>query len=248
MSGRPAPAPGGNLITFSFRRIVNASTVHFLRRVRTIVRCITNVYGLLPPEKTEIPENDTRHDAEINIQAHLFNVFGAVDNLAWVWVKEKNITRENGKELRYKDIGLGTKNDEVRGSLSADFNKRLEEFKDWFEGVENYRHALAHRIPLYIPPYNILEANVHAYNKLGQQMSEAFQKLDFDEYYHLEEQQKALANFKPWIKHSFIEKSRTGWFHAQMLADFNTIHDLGMMMHKELNSSQMEKEKAVAVL
>src|SRR5262245_50602238 len=46
----------------------------FLRRLQSLKRCIVNVYGLLPPERNEVPDADTRHDAELQVQAFVFHV------------------------------------------------------------------------------------------------------------------------------------------------------------------------------
>lgn len=36
--------------------------------------------------------------------------------------------------------------------MPAELQAYLAEHDAWFEYLEDYRHALAHRIPLYIPP------------------------------------------------------------------------------------------------
>jgi hypothetical protein len=60
----------------------------FARRLRIMVRCIDNVFRMLPPDRTELPSRDELSDAAINIQSFVFNVFGSIDNLAWIWVSE----------------------------------------------------------------------------------------------------------------------------------------------------------------
>jgi hypothetical protein len=52
-----------------------------------------------------------------------------------------------------EDWGLRPKNEIVMASLDVDVRKYLNSMDRWFEYLENYRHALAHQIPLYIPPY-----------------------------------------------------------------------------------------------
>jgi hypothetical protein len=54
----------------------------FVRRLNTLARCIENVFNLIPPERTEPVDQEKRRDAEINIQASVFNVFAAADNIA----------------------------------------------------------------------------------------------------------------------------------------------------------------------
>lgn len=43
-----------------------------------------------------------------------------------------------------------------------------------------------------------------------------------------------MGKFRPLIQHSFEEKAVPFVFHAQMLADFNTIEEVGRKMIEEL--------------
>ena len=65
------------------------------------------------------------------------------------------------------------------------------------------RHALAHRIPLYIPPYVIQHADVAAYDELAKKMNEAIMALDFAAYDNISAEQLKLGRFQPWISQSF---------------------------------------------
>lgn len=60
----------------------------FPRRLKVMARCINNVFEAIPPERTELPSRDELTDATINIQSFIFNVYGAIDNLAWIWMAE----------------------------------------------------------------------------------------------------------------------------------------------------------------
>src|SRR5262249_6684338 len=96
----------------------------FLRRLQSLKRCIVNVYGLLPPERNEVPDADTRHDAELQVQAFVFHVFGAADNIAWIWVSEKNV-RDNGRPLSNGSIGI--RKEKVRASFTPVFRAYLDQ-------------------------------------------------------------------------------------------------------------------------
>jgi len=92
------------LTTFVERPFRNATakeyaTHGFPRRVKMLVRCVHRVFDLLPPESKEIPSDDARTDATVYIQAFVFNVFGAIDNLAWIWVQERDVRRPDGRPL-----------------------------------------------------------------------------------------------------------------------------------------------------
>ena len=161
----------------------------------------------------------------------MFHTFGAADNLAWIWVSEKNVTH-NGAPLSQGSIGI--RKEKVRASFSPEFRAYLNERKPWFEYLEGFRHALAHRIPLYIPPYIVTHANEAAYRELTQQMSQASAQFDFARYELLKAERNAVTAFRPWMQHSFIEQARPMVFHVQMLADFNTIDEMARKMFDEL--------------
>jgi hypothetical protein len=136
------------------------------RRISTLARCIRNVFVLLPPNLETIPSMDETQDALIQLQSHIINVFGCVDNLAWMWVLETDHKAPDGKDLNRKQIGLRKRHVEVRGSLSKDFQAFLGSLEGWFTYLENYRDALAHRIPLYVPPFAIDPRNEARHQEL----------------------------------------------------------------------------------
>jgi hypothetical protein len=105
----------------------------FPRRLKIMVRCISNVFSILPPESDDIPTMDQISDATINIQAFVFNVFGCLDNLAWIWIQEKGVTKPDGTPLAIGSIGLGPKSERVRKTFSPQFQKYLKSRDDWFE-------------------------------------------------------------------------------------------------------------------
>lgn len=138
----------------------------FLRRLKTLARCIDNVFGILPPGRIELPSTEELFDAMINIQAFVFNVFGSFDNLAWIWVREKPVRKKNGSPISKGKVGLGKDKKFVRDTFSPEFREYLNGLDDWFDHVENFRHALAHKIPLYIPPYMIPKDKEAVYRQL----------------------------------------------------------------------------------
>jgi hypothetical protein len=147
-----------SLRTYKRERGAEYAIQGFCRRLDTLVRSINRVYELLPPDQEEIPENDVAVDAAIAIQAFMMNAFGCLDNLAWIWVYEKAIKDKNGTELEKNDVGFGKK--KVRSSLTKEFQAFLVKKQPWFANLIAFRDSLAHRIPLYIPPYVVPKANI----------------------------------------------------------------------------------------
>jgi len=135
-----------------------------LRRLDMLVRAIDQVYELLPPEQEEIPSNDKVVQASMAIQAFVTNAFGCLDNIAWILVHEKGIKGKGGADLTPLEVGLGKKY--VQKKLSNEFLALLKTHRDWLANLVSFRDSLAHRIPLYIPPYTVPKPNVEKYNQL----------------------------------------------------------------------------------
>jgi hypothetical protein len=204
------------------------------RRLSVMIQCIENVFTLIPPDSEEIPARETRTDALVSIQAFVINVFGALDNLAWIWVQEKGITKHDGTALPDEWIGMHSKNTAVRSTFSKELQCYLKCQNEWFAYLVNFRHSLAHRIPLYIPPYVIEKKNQGAYGKLEVRKAEAAQRGDAEAYERISMEQSKLTTFKPWIQHSYGEGSKLVVFHPQMIRDFATVEQLGWKMLEEL--------------
>ena len=180
----------------------------------------------------------------ICIQAFTFNAFACLDNLAWIWVCEKKLTTEQGDPIPAGKVGLGKKCKLVRRSLPADIRKYLKSLDAWFDHLENFRHALAHRIPLYIPPCMVAEKDLAAYQLLDAQKAKARRRGNDRKYAQLDARQKALTRYQPEMVHSFTDGSKRVVFHPQLLSDFKTICELGLKMNAVLDQ---EPETGVVV-
>lgn len=234
--GQIEPKYNQLLFRFAHRRYGNGRAAEYAqhgysRRLGTLKRCIENVFTLIAPDMSDVPERNVLHDAQINIQAFYANVYGSIDNLAWLWVFERDLERTISRNR----VGFRAKNVELRRTLSDEFRGYLESLDPWLEYLIEYRDALAHRIPLYIPPGNVLKKNKDEFNRLERQMTEAlYVREDGFEYERLKAEQQKLLVFQPFIAHSVNEATGMPVFHAQMLTDFVTVEEIGYKMLDEL--------------
>jgi hypothetical protein len=203
------------------------------RRISTVARCIHNVFVLLPPSLETIPTMDETHDALIQLQTHIINVFGCVDNLSWMWVLETDLKAPDGTDLDRREIGLRTHHRIVLASLSKEFRDFLTSIKEWFTYLEDYRHALAHRIPLYVPPFVIDRKNEARFQELARLKMETIKEGSLAKYQKLDKELDSLRLFRPFITHSWSE-ARPMAFHQQVLTDFKTIDVLTNKMIGEM--------------
>lgn len=206
----------------------------FCRRLSYMVRAVDAVYERLPPDIEIIPERQSVVDATIAIHSFVLNAFGCLDNLAWIWVCEKPVLDSKGIELSPLRVGLGPKCGDVRASFSAEFIEYLNSRQEWVEHLKGFRDSLAHRIPLYIPPFIVTPDAIEQYNKLEADSSEALHDRNFDKYYELQSAQKALAIWRPWMTHSVVEKAPKVVFHVQLIQDYMAIEEFGRQMLREL--------------
>jgi len=188
------------------------------RRLSTMVHMVQTVFELLPPAQESVPETATVMDATACIQNFVMNAFGCLENLAWVWVLENNVRGKGGAELGRHEVGLGKPY--VRKSFSAEFGKFLDHNQDWLGNLISFRDGLAHRIPLYIPPYVIEEVSAEQYKALDAAAIAAALAGDQAEYDRLRGEQRALGKFRPWMTHSVLDGAPTIVFHKQMLHDY----------------------------
>lgn len=223
------------LLKFVYFRFRNEQAKHyaqqgFARRIQVLRRCINNVFKIIPPGTVKVPSKARLYDAQINIQAFLANTYGIVDNLAWIWVYERGLS----ESIPRQHVGLRKENKSVRNSLSVELQTYLDAMEEWFEYLAEFRHALAHRIPVYIPPGMVPQQNVDTYNAITLQMTDALNQMRPHDYERLLEEQTKLLVFQPLIAHSTVETKAPYVFHAQLIADFLTVEALGEKMLDEL--------------
>jgi hypothetical protein len=214
-------------ISFQFKsdRAREYATHGYLRRLGMMKHCTTRVFQLLPPELDDPPDDDVLLDATAYIQAFVMNVFGALDNLAWIWVSERAL------KVVKTGIGLGPKSKVVRTSFSPEMQGYLSGLEPWFEHIVDFRDALAHRIPLFIPPHRIPPENEAAYMALE---ARKWATRDLDEYGRLKIEQLKLVVFQPVMKHTLHDDKPPVVFHFQLLQDFATVEEIGEKVLLEL--------------
>lgn len=206
----------------------------FARRVGSLARCIERVFEVLPPDRRDIPDRSETEDATINIQAFLMNAFGCCENLAWIWVFERDVRRNDGSEVPPGLVGLGPKCRELRRSFSPEFRAYLHSRRAWFDHLKDFRDALAHRIPLYIPPFVVEPADAERWRALGNAADVALLEGRLGQEQELRAEQAVLKHFNPIMTHSLVDGGRPVVFHYQLLADFNTIHEIANEFLREL--------------
>lgn len=228
------------VLAYVSRKYTNSRAEEFAkhgiaRRLKVLARCVENVFRHLPPDRETPATASEITDAIISIQAFLTNLLGLLDNLAWLWVCESSLALEDGSPLPRLKVGLDRQCERVRNSFSQEFRAQLDEFEPWLRIQTDFRNALAHRIPPYIPPYVIPAEKLEQYQRLERDAIGALARGEFTKYERLEKEKALIARFGATMTHSFSEEARHIVFHAQLIADFNTAELLAKKMLGELD-------------
>lgn len=210
--------------------------VHGLsRRLNMLEHCIDRVFESIPPDEAS-PSREELMDSTAFMQTFVINVYGAIDNLAHIWCAECDVKDKHRRPLAPKRIGLRPENKLVWMSLPADLQAYLAEHHQWFAYLENYRHALAHRIPLYIPPRQLGTADQDNFAAIEAQRGEAAAEGDWCRFDELGGMQDRLGSFEPHIMHSYGEAAQPVRFHAQLICDIATVVEIGERLFRQLDT------------
>ena len=104
----------------------------------------------------------------------------------------------------------------------------------WYKQyAKDYRDALAHRIPPYVPPSGLNELQQQRFADIEKELGILTYEKNLDQIAALREEEESLGSAIAVYVHSFSEKARRVWLHPQILTDFLTIEDL---LHKTIES------------
>ena len=194
----------------------------FSRRLFMLLHCITRIFQIYPPERTKILSRHELLDIDAFIQTFVINLYGAIDNLAWIVNAERQLNLSKNKISLY--------NRQIQQYFTQEFKTYLNDiqngyFKKWYEEYfKNFRHSLGHRIPLYVLPFGVEE--VEKYNEINIEKSKALSTFNLNKYNKLEEMEEELKHILPFYMHSFEEQSKTIILHPQLIVDFKTLMEL----------------------
>lgn len=221
----------------------------FLRRLSTMNRCIKQIFSICPPDTCKLDDPNVATDAGIFLQSFYANLYGAFENLARVCVEmsKAELTEVEKRNASFLSKKIGKKVKDALPAALLNYHSSGEMIL-WREHLNEFRHSLAHRIPLYVPPSSIQPKDACLYKELRadhQRLLDEYTKWVFnrqrshensfrnneiiDEYQQklaeIKQKQSSLEFFCPVATHSYAEGGRLIGFHGQVVANWNTILD-----------------------
>ncbi|MEA1980271.1 MAG: hypothetical protein U9N54_04780 [candidate division Zixibacteria bacterium] len=198
------------------------------RRLWLLYRCVEKIFELFPPDRIERLEQDDRLDVEINLHAFLINIYGIIDNIGLAVAYENDLVGdESEQKLHPKAVNLFERR--FRRLLNPQLCAYLRQdtIIQWYNKyAKNYRHALAHRIPPYVPPAALNDEQQRRFEYIEQEIKRLLDERDFEGIEALREEQESLGRSNPLFVHSFSEEATPVYLHPQLIADFGTVEEL----------------------
>ena len=199
------------------------------RRLKTITRCLENIFEVFPVDREEKLSGDELSDIAIYIHSYFINIAGLFDNLGWVFVYENNLYGKPG-DNKINRHGVGLFNRKTQARLKPELVGYLteERISSWYENYsKGYRDALAHRVPLYVPPAILNEEEAESYRGIEQDIGQLdlSKPENIDKWGEMMGSQKALGSISMFFAHSAGENG-PALLHAQLVCDYLTVEEV----------------------
>lgn len=204
------------------------------RRLDVLIRCLENIFRVFPLGTTKPLNRDMLHDLQINIHAYVINLYGISDNWAWSFVYRHDLLNAVGGR---KQVGLFHNRTNKYFSQPLRSYLTSQSMTDWHESyLKSFRDALAHRIPLYVPPAEFTEEEGRYYNRLENEKIDLIKAMKWQRLDELYEEQEKIGRPSFCFHHSFEEEaSKSILFHPQLLCDGLTIIECGSLFMEHWN-------------
>src|SRR5262249_5817486 len=120
------------------------------RRLGVLKKCLERIFSLFPPAQERPLSHEVLTEVQICLHAFVINLSGVFDNWAWAFVLRHELMPAIGD---HRNIGMFKTATQrfLPGPLREYVTSA--EISNWQDKyLKGYRDALAHRVPLYIPP------------------------------------------------------------------------------------------------
>lgn len=197
------------------------------RRIIVLRRTVKNIFDLFPPSTSNPLPTDTRSDVQINLHAFVINLYGVFENWAWAYYHRYDLQSEIPDRRQ-----VGMFSPAMRPFLPQVLRDYLtsEVITKWQRDyLKNYRDALAHRIPLYIPPAQFTPEESEQYSLLDSEMLDDLRARDLIRFEENQAEQDAIGVASMMFLHSFSEggELKPILLHPQVLCDSKTVVEFG---------------------
>jgi hypothetical protein len=120
------------------------------RRLGVLRECLASIFETFPPARSAPLSLAGLYQVQINLHAFVINLSGLFDNLAWAFVLRHGLLEKIGGRKR---VGMFLQSTQQVLPVPLATYVTSATMTTWHGSyLKAYRDALAHRIPLYVPP------------------------------------------------------------------------------------------------
>jgi hypothetical protein len=202
------------------------------RRLRMIFVAYCGVFDTIAPDRKEPLSLIEMAAVSRDLNIIYINIRGALDNYAWCIYHERDMSK-TFKWVTQVGLfhGLFRKDAHV-----ANLKSVLEEYTDWNDDLKSRRDPSAHRMPLYVPPAILNEAEAARHEAIWLERLEAIQKADYERDTELANEQHRLGTFRP----HFLHDPDDGGFpiYDTVPTDLGKLLTIGMAIHGDFQKPE----------
>lgn len=175
--------------------------------------------------------HDLLTEVQICLHAFVVNLSGVFDTWAWAFVMRHGLTPAIGD---HRNVGMFK--EATQRFLPSALRSYLTsaEISSWQDKyLKGYRDALAHRVPLYIPPAAWTQEDAERYQRLEQEKIACINSRQWDRLDGVWAEQDAVGRAYPVFLHEFSadERAKPVYLHPQLLCDSATVVDFGQRFY-----------------
>jgi hypothetical protein len=196
------------------------------RRIQTIRATLANIFRVFPPYFNRPLTTEERANVEINLHAYVINLSGLFDNWAWAFILKHDLLHAIGGKHQ---VGMFRK--KTREHLPNQLQTYIDKnnLEAWHTAyVKDYRDALAHRVPLYLPPKIMTPIETERFKELEAEKLDKIVGGDHEAANRAMDEQEALGEpcfaFMIHPEHS-VEPI---FLHPQLLSDARAMIEFGI--------------------
>jgi hypothetical protein len=198
------------------------------RRLSVLGASLDQIFDLFPPSRIAPLPHELATALQIHLHAFVINLNGVFDSWAWAFVLRHDLFGR----LKGRRENVGMFRPQTQRLLPEALRHFLESdaIRAWHSRyLKGYRDALAHRIPLYIPPAVYSAEDAERYRQLDAETVEAIGQRDWERVDALREQQDAIGSACYHFLHEYSpsEDARPVQLHPQVLSDSATVVEFG---------------------
>lgn len=201
------------------------------RRLSVLKRSLDEIFRLFPLDRSHPLSHDETTQLQIYLHAFVINLAGVFDNFAWAFI------HKHGLGNRISRFGVSVFKDDTQRYLPEpilEFMKENELLNWHGDYAKHYRDALAHRIPLYVPPSLVSEAEAKEHQRLGEERLQLIAVGEYDLADEARDRQFGLGSPAFFFMHDIDpnKDAQMVWMHPQLLCDARTVIEFGKCFYE----------------